>query len=70
MEPIYVVNINITGTTKLDLFRLIPYVSKLFPPITITFSKAKRVNDLRSKDGKGITMELEKDYKKWLVSKL
>ncbi len=66
IEPIYMVKVNITGINKLDLFRIIPFLSKLFPPITITFSKAKQVHNLRFRDGKGITMELERDYRKWL----
>jgi hypothetical protein len=69
-KGVYFVKAYIRGTKKFDLLRILPFVRNYFPHITVTFTKAKKVNSLRKYDGKKITSILENDYRKWRKSLL
>jgi len=65
-KPIYVLNVNILGTTNYDWLRFLPFANKLLPPLRIVFDEPYQVNELRSQNGKQITRQLERKYRKWL----
>ena len=64
-KPIYVININIKGTTAYDWYRFIPYVNRLFPTLKVAFDTPYTINNLRHLDGKQIVGILEKRYRDW-----
>ena len=56
----------ISGTTQADLFRLLPFVGKLFPKFRVAFSTPTTLDKFISGDVKKDTQNLEDYYFNWV----
>jgi 1-acyl-sn-glycerol-3-phosphate acyltransferase len=65
-KKIYIVNAYVSGTSKYDTFRVLPFVSSKLPAMEVSFSKPKEINNLIGKDLGNVLSELKNDYKKWV----
>ncbi|MDP1721829.1 MAG: 1-acyl-sn-glycerol-3-phosphate acyltransferase [Candidatus Gottesmanbacteria bacterium] len=62
----YISRIYLQGTSLLDCLRLIPFMSRLLPVITIHFAKPLQVSEVWNKDPKKITSNIENNYIAWI----
>jgi len=69
-KPTYLIFAYIKGTSIFDWFRLLPVINRLFPRLTIIFSKPIKISSLLNKNPnpKHLKETLEQTYKKWSKS--
>ena len=67
---VFYVRTYIQGTSHFDIFRLIPIVRKLFPPLNAYFDRPKEVSFVVNvkEDPKEITKNLQADYNRWVAT--
>ena len=58
------------NSRRLDYLRLLPYIGKILPPVSINFSECLTLNKVLSKnnDPRQISSELQKEYEIWTKS--
>lgn len=58
----------IQGTSHFDIFRLIPIIRKLFPPLNVYFDRPKEIDLILNErqNPKEITKNLQADYNRWV----
>lgn len=61
----YVVNTYITGTTLLDVLRLVPVIGNCMPKFEVTFSHPIEAKKVYSDNAKAIVRTLEDEYRQW-----
>lgn len=68
ISNIYIVQVYIKGTTALDYLRLVPYMSKVFPKVSVTFSEPYKLNNwINHEDSaRKIVADMEEHYDKWM----
>lgn len=64
----YYVKSYIQNSTRFDQLRFLPFLKKILPRVTLTFSQPESIQDIvdREKDPKKIRMFLENEYNDWI----
>ena len=67
---VYYISCYINHTSNLDWLRLIPYIGRILPVITVTFSNPQPLRDIIDtyRDPKNIVLGLEHEYNLWTSS--
>ncbi len=65
-QNIKIVMAHTQGTSGWDYFRLIPFVNKFMPPITISFTNGGKVSEYINDDPKKTTQNLQQKYYRWV----
>ncbi len=69
-KEVYYVSCYINHTSNLDWCRLIPFIGRILPAITVSFSNPRPLRDIIDtyRDPKNITLGLEHEYNLWTNS--
>lgn len=68
-EDSYLVKAHIKGATKLDMLRLIPFLSLFLPKVEIIFSAPQKLSEFEGQEGKNISNTIKGGYYNWFHGK-